>query len=352
MCQPWLATAVVLTAATATSQAGTVSLPARADSTLYESVTGALANGAGQHLFTGITLSMDVRRTLVDFDIAGAVPAGARIVSADLHMTVSRSIYPPALPMSLHRVLESWNEGSANAPGQEGGGTTAATGDVTWLHRNFPSLSWASPGGDYALAASGVSATPIMGPALWQTTNAMVADVQAWLDNPSSNFGWLLRTDVIVPSAARRFDSREHPTVGNRPVLVVTYLQPGNWTAAGDGCGAPVPTLTVSGTLAAGGGLTLTLQGAPGSLAANFLALALLQPPFPLAAGCNLHLSPFEVVTPGLQILDLSGQTQNTLPIPLAPPLSGLPLAGQGAVLDALAPAGFALSNAVYLMLQ
>jgi len=51
-----------------------------------------------------------------------------------------------------------------------------------------------------------------------------VADVQSWVDNPASNFGWMLMSESEdVPGTARRFGSRETSPV---PTLVVTFAPP------------------------------------------------------------------------------------------------------------------------------
>ena len=53
----------------------------------------------------------------------------------------------------------------------------------------------------------------------------MVADVQLWLNQPATNFGWLLRTENEVPNfSARRFASREDPN--RAPVLTIEYSPP------------------------------------------------------------------------------------------------------------------------------
>ena len=53
----------------------------------------------------------------------------------------------------------------------------------------------------------------------------MVADVQDWLDNPANNFGWIVIGDESSSRTAKRFDSRENPTEGNRPQLTVNYTE-------------------------------------------------------------------------------------------------------------------------------
>jgi hypothetical protein len=54
-----------------------------------------------------------------------------------------------------------------------------------------------------------------------------VAEVQSFLDSPSGNFGWLLRSQSEATSAtARQFGSRENAASANRPALVVAYDLP------------------------------------------------------------------------------------------------------------------------------
>ena len=56
-----------------------VSVVASQDNSLYEDSQGVLSNGAGDYLFAGRTkqsAGRSLRRALVQFDIAGAVPPG------------------------------------------------------------------------------------------------------------------------------------------------------------------------------------------------------------------------------------------------------------------------------------
>jgi hypothetical protein len=62
----------------------------------------------------------------------------------------------------------------------------------------------------------------------------MVADVQLWLDQPSSAFGWLLQGEEGEASTVRRFDSRQASALENRPALIVDFMhliavEPSTW---------------------------------------------------------------------------------------------------------------------------
>jgi hypothetical protein len=52
----------------------------------------------------------------------------------------------------------------------------------------------------------------------------MVADLQAWLDDPAGNFGWLLLGSESGGASAKRFDSRETGVPESRPTLVVEFI--------------------------------------------------------------------------------------------------------------------------------
>ena len=229
------------------------------DNTLYRE-TGSFSNGAGQNFFAGHTgvLTNSVRRAVIAFDIAASVPAGSTIDSVALTLHLSRApLGAGSTPIALHRLLADWGEGTSDPLFGEGGGAPATTGDATWLHRFFNTIFWTRPGGDFSPTAS--AARTVIGVAFytWGPTAQMRGDVQDWLDNPSSDFGWLLMGDEVTLQSARGFDSRQSLTPANRPVLTVTFTP--SATAAGrvpDGAQVPGTPLMVK--RAPGGEIGLT----------------------------------------------------------------------------------------------
>ncbi len=214
---------LAIVAASSTAAETIVLVPER-DATLYEG-DGGLANGAGSFLFAGRTESTGgsaERRALLAFPVAGSIPAGATITSVSLELTMSRSI-AGAQPVELRRVLESWSEGPTDAPGQEGSGAATQAGDVTWVHREAPGTNWSTLGGTFSSTASGSLQIDGTGPYTWQSTSELVADVQAWLDDPSSNHGWALVMPSPPTGSAKRFNSRENSGSTSRPQLTVSY---------------------------------------------------------------------------------------------------------------------------------
>lgn len=201
-----------------------VTLTPTKDNTLYESATGALSNGAGSYFFAGRTgqISGSIRRGLIAFDVAGSVPSGATILSVTLTLNMSKTP-SGAQSVSLHRVLADWGEGTSVAGQGEGGGAPSTTGDATWIHRFYNTTLWTTAGGEFDATASATQTVSGLGGYTWGSTPAMVSDVQGWLNNPSTNYGWLVRGNESATRTAKRFDSRENPNPGARPQLTITY---------------------------------------------------------------------------------------------------------------------------------
>lgn len=203
--------------------ADSVTVGAAKDNTLYQEQFGSLSNGAGQHLFAGMTNQEAIRRGLIAFDIAGSIPAGARIDSVMLTLNMSRTIVGD-VPVGLHPVLADWGEAGSEAFGEEGFGGPAETGDATWIHTFYDTQYWTNDGGDFDPTAS---ATIMVGSAngtyTWGSTAQLVADVQGWLDDPSTNFGWLLLADESTFPTAKRFDTRENDNPAVRPMLTIEF---------------------------------------------------------------------------------------------------------------------------------
>ncbi len=217
-------TAVTLLLAAGPAVADIVTLEPSQDNTLCQDPGGALSNGAGEFFFAGRTLqgTNSIRRGLLAFDVAGAIPGPALIQSAQLNLVMTMSIAGP-VPVELRRVTNLWGEGPSNAPGQEGACTTAQAGDATWLHTFWPVNFWNTTGGDFSATVSATQMVAGAGSYTWGSTPQMVADVQSWLDNPATNFGWLVLADESTAPTAKRFNSRESPA-GTRPLLTLEFM--------------------------------------------------------------------------------------------------------------------------------
>jgi hypothetical protein len=195
-----------------------------ADTSLFES--NPPNNLGGLNNFpAGTTASGERSRALLKFEVSSSVPVGASITQVNLIVVVVKA---PAQGVNsnfvLHRLLQDWGEGGKGGPS---GGMPASVGEATWLSRFHPATLWTVPGGqagtDYAEAPSSVAF--VSGLDLYEFTSSagMIADVQSWVDDPGSNFGWMLKTESEGDNAtARRFASREN-LFGDAPQLVVKY---------------------------------------------------------------------------------------------------------------------------------
>ncbi len=216
--------------------AETVLIEAVADATLIQDPDGALANGSGPVFFVGRNNQREnsVRRSVVRFDVASALPARARIEDVRLTLYMTPSNAAPRM-LRLHRVLSAWGEGDSYATG--GGGATSSPGDATWIHTLYDELRWRHAGGDFVPRMSAVRRVAGSGLYAWEGTRKMKADVLLWLWAPQRNFGWILIGDESSPQTAKSFASREAPDPSIRPVLEVRYRLPGRQAAAEPPCG-------------------------------------------------------------------------------------------------------------------
>lgn len=196
------------------------------DNTLYKDTSGSLSNGAGAHLFVGNTNMGQSRRAVIAFDVAGKIPAGSTIKSVTLRINMSRSQLPGVQAITLRRLLADWGEGTSDALGEEGQGIASTAGDATWVHRVFNTSNWQTAGGDFSPTATATASVGGVGAYTWGSTAQMTADVQEWLTNPASNFGWILVGNEGASVTSKRFDSRQNEAAANRPVLTVTYALP------------------------------------------------------------------------------------------------------------------------------
>jgi spore coat protein A len=206
------------------------------------------SSGACEFLFSGTTNDDFARRTLLQFDIAGSVPASSSVNSVTLTLTVNRSGDNQGAVMNLHPVTRSWGEGTA-ACGPRGGGQgdPAGAGDATWLDAAFGSVPWTTGGGDFGVASAAATVGSDNGSEGIWSSGAMAADAQAWLDTPTSNSGWIVVGDEDRGTTARRFSSREGSVP---PTLLIDFdPPPGSIACCFDEgiCGVEISSVTCTG---------------------------------------------------------------------------------------------------------
>lgn len=227
--QPLQCLALIGLCCVGSAQAEMVQLNPNLDNTLYERPMGDVSNAIGTGLFfgqTGGNAGNLLRRALISFDVINTIPAGSTINSVSLQVSVDM-VPPAATPIdaNLHRLTNSWGEGTSEAVGAGGSGAPSTSGDATWLHRFYDTDVWNTPGGDF-IAQTSATTTLGAGPGDYTfiSTPELVADVQGWIDTPATNFGWVLLGAESSPQTARRIASRENGT--GAPMLVVDFTPP------------------------------------------------------------------------------------------------------------------------------
>jgi hypothetical protein len=162
----------------------------------------------------GSRAQFEVRRALLRFDLS-QIPAGAVVNSATLLITVVMvPLTPNNSTFDIRRVSQFWTEGGVSWNSRLGAGTPwqvpGATGSAD---------SVSTPSSFVAVGAANFTGYT------FPSMAALVADVQGWINDPSSNFGWLLISeDEVTPQTARRFGAREDPS--HAPVLTINYSIP------------------------------------------------------------------------------------------------------------------------------
>lgn len=178
--------------------------------------------GASDLLAVGATGKGFPARSLLRFDLASGIPAGAVILEARLEFQMMRGPGgDEGSGIRAHRMRVDWAEGR----GKGNLGEPARAGEATWTFRSYPDVPWSAPGGapgvEFAETASGMTVVNdlgtyvIGGPGILQ-------DVQAWLASPETHHGWILLSDrEDTKLTARRLGSRESAEVGAIPRLVL-----------------------------------------------------------------------------------------------------------------------------------
>jgi hypothetical protein len=176
--------------------------------------TKIIADRPNKNYGTDSTLEVDggdvlsSESTLISWDLTD-IPPASTIISVEITFNVANT---SSDSYELYEMKRSWIE-------------TEATWD------EYASvLSWEIPGADGSADRGSTVLGTMTGPALEITTNSLnsdgVAVVQSWVDNPSSNHGFIC-LDYINADNGMDFSSREAEIVSNRPKLTVTYVGSG-----------------------------------------------------------------------------------------------------------------------------
>ena len=247
-----------------------VSIISSKDNTLFEydyedSKSNFNSNGEGDFFSAGRNRSNSrIRRGLIQFDFELLnIPTEAVVVPGTAQLTLRVVDVPindesgEARDFWLVPLDLDWGEGTSEANVGEpkaGSGRDAEPNDATWLHTmyappghdprnpnpNDPGY-WPQMGalgnaplgdteydayGDPAGTAPEAQSLNALGPIDF-ASSAMEADINAWLADPTSNFGWSVLGDERVEgnevSSNRGFATHEHLNAGYWPLLAFEY---------------------------------------------------------------------------------------------------------------------------------
>ncbi len=262
------ATVILCISWAARADAESVSLTSVEDNTLYgydpaEPSSNFNSNGSGDFFSAGRSRNRSqIRRGLIRFDFSG-IPAGATVVegSASLDFYVvdvpRRDPSPrPVWVVPLVGLGQPWDEGASEAlvgVGGSGSGAAAELNDATWFHTSYdPAVHdqttfdsngagfWPQQGalGNSPLDPWSLYGDPlgivdsVIGPVSFSSAG-IEADVNAWLQDGSTNFGWIVLGDETLEgddvSSNRGYATHEHANAEFRPVLSFRYVpEPGS----------------------------------------------------------------------------------------------------------------------------
>ncbi|QDT71580.1 PEP-CTERM sorting domain-containing protein [Lacipirellula limnantheis] len=241
----WMLAAVAALPGRQPAMAMTMTLGAKQDATMFQNNPDN-GSGGGNGLFAGTNgAQTSPRRALIAFDVAAGLPSS--VVIHDVELTLFLGQFPnvgavASSTIGLHPVTSSWGEGLTQLQtppndtfGGLGQGAAALDGDVTWnnrFHSATTPTAWTNPGGDFepTSSASTVVTRNLNTGYVWNSTDALIDDVQGWLDAPQSNFGWMLKNaDEVTPATFRGFYSSQTATPQLRPHLTVSFSLPGDF---------------------------------------------------------------------------------------------------------------------------
>lgn len=221
-----------------------MNLPAVQDATLLGGSDATTNQSlADPGLFVGTDGQDNPKRGLIEFNVAQALPPGAVVTAVQLQLTVGQVAGSgggsgggsgSAETISLFDESQAWgqptNVAGATSFGGTGHGGTPKTGDATWNYAFYNATPWTTAGGDWTSSLTDIADASVTGTLTsfdWSSP-AMVTDVQNWLNNPASNFGWIIKNaNETTATDFRAFWSAQGAAANNNPAiapdLTVTY---------------------------------------------------------------------------------------------------------------------------------
>lgn len=205
------------------AQSASMVAPVAAEATVYESQPGNNGGGYSRVCVGNVGSSTATRRALVRYDLSG-IPEGAVVTRVELVYRQVRvrdmGAGPVAATLEIRRATENWTEGSGGISMAACGGGSASAG-VTW--NTMPAVM-ASPSASAAMPTADAFDI-VIDTDTGAANDALINDVQGWLDGTFDNSGWMLRVnEENAADNARLVSTRTltiHYTVDVEPVFNV-----------------------------------------------------------------------------------------------------------------------------------
>lgn len=189
--------------------------------------SGALTAGGDDKFFVGRTqgrMGTSSRRALLRFDLEAILP-GSTITRVMLTLRLMAfGTGRTTDQINLHRLARDWGEGTVPGPGGGAQGGAAMPGDATWSHNFLDRTMWTTPGGDFSsLISTSLTVGPVSELKTFPSTPELVADVQDWVDDPATHFGWILIGNETTGGSIKLWASKENSRTDLRPTLAIEF---------------------------------------------------------------------------------------------------------------------------------
>lgn len=181
------------------------------EDTTLRSATPTQTGGNDFELGVGTAVGGNTVRSLLKFDLT-SVPSSTTILSADLNLWFSSTNSSSPININLHKLTSAWEENQAS-----------------WNYaKTIPYTTWKTVGGDFSnvnpSTVKDIGAPPTSLADAMVNWNVPLDVIQGWVNNPATNYGFLLKGENEKTQIYKKFASSEHSVLDKyKPQLVVTY---------------------------------------------------------------------------------------------------------------------------------
>jgi len=190
----------------------TLTVSASTDTWILGENPDANFNSDGHGLGAGLNSHGSPMRAMIKFNLS-QIPANATVTFVSMTINEIKENSSASSEYELHRILQNW-----------------VSTEATWNNRTA-ALGWNAggleSGTDYTSTASGAITADLnaLGPHTFNSTDNLVADVQAWINDPTSNNGWFFKDANESGQNGRRWGSTFTAQfgAGDAASLSVTY---------------------------------------------------------------------------------------------------------------------------------